>query len=270
MPNTTKQKILVQFLISLLGIVDVFPTLATGKKDLKRLIQKLRPIATGKPLLRLGPRGDGGYLVPDDICGVEACFSPGVGLNSGFEKDCANRGMKVFLADGSVTMPPAQHDNFNFMNKHIGVTSSDVFMTIDDWINISLPASTADLMLQIDVEGCEYEIFLNMSDNLLRRFRIIVAEFHGLHKLGSQPFYALASRAFEKVLQHHVCVHIHPNNLSHPLKIKQFLIPPLAEFTFLRRDRVSNPTPAEIFPHPLDCDNTGSRSFALPCCWYRQ
>lgn len=52
-----------------------------------------------KGLIRLGPMSYEGYLIPDDLEGIEACFSPSVGFNSIFEKDCADRGMKVFLAD---------------------------------------------------------------------------------------------------------------------------------------------------------------------------
>jgi hypothetical protein len=225
-------------------------------------------MSTGKELIRLGPKGDGGYLVPDDLEGIEACFSPGVGSLSEFEKQCANRGMKVFLADRSVEKPAESHEQFHFTRKFIGVTTNDDFMTIDDWVALSLPESQADLMLQIDIEGYEYETFLGMSDRLMRRFRIIVAEFHSLDQLWSRPFFRLASRAFEKILQTHTCVHIHPNNYSPPLKKGGLAIPPLAEFTFLRNDRISNPSRAKNFPHPLDVDNTSRPHFPLPKCWY--
>ncbi len=222
----------------------------------------------GKALIRLGPRGDGGYLVPDDLAGIEACFSPGVSLVSGFEKDCADRGIKVFLADRSVEKPAESHRLFHFTRKHVGVTTSDDFMTVDDWVASSLPGSRADLILQIDIEGYEYEVFLGMSDGLMGRFRVIVAEFHQLDRLLSRPFFQLASRAFEKVLQTHTCIHIHPNNCCVPLRKRGLVIPPLAEFTFLRNDRMCNPSYANVFPHPLDVDSTDNPHFPLPKCWY--
>ena len=260
---------LVKLVIDILALGNTFPTFRTDKDTLQTFLDTLSPVFPGKELIRLGPAGDGGYLVPDDLSGIEACFSPGVSAISGFEKDCADLGMKVFLADRSVNQPAESHALFHFTKKYIGVTTNDDFMTVDDWVAASLPQSRSDLLLQIDIEGYEYETFLGMSDSLLRRFRIIVMEVHGLGQLWNLPFFRLASRAFDKILQNHTCVHIHPNNCCAPLNIGGLSIPSLAEFTFLRNDRISNPSPASVFPHPLDCDNTSAPHFPLPKCWHR-
>ena len=233
-------------------------------------MNRLMPMSTGKELIRLGPNGDGGYLVPNDLAGIEACFSPGVSVISGFEKDCAEIGAKVFLADKSVDQPAEMHKNFFFTKKFVGVTTNDDFMTIDDWVASSLTDSHGDLILQIDIEGYEYETFLAMSDKLIGRFRIIVAEFHALDQFWNKPFFQLASRAFEKILQTHTCVHIHPNNCKAPLVKGGLAIPPVLEFTFLRNDRAVDAKHAISFPHRLDFDNTRNRHFPLPTCWYRR
>lgn len=256
------------FAIDILALGNAFPTRLTGKNALQSLVHKLSPMTSGKDLIRLGPKGDGGYLVPDDLEGIEACFSPGVCFVSGFEKDCADLGMKVFMADRSVDQPAAMHELFHFTKKYVGVTTNDDFMTVDDWVASSLPGSKADLLLQIDIEGYEYETFLGMSDSLMRRYRIIVAEFHDLDQLWNRPFFQLAARAFEKILQTHTCVHIHPNNCSGLLNKWGLSIPPVAEFTFLRNDRIHNPSYVNVFPHPLDFDDTENPHFALPACWY--
>jgi hypothetical protein len=52
-------------------------TRKTDIRNLKRLIALVSPVATDKQLVRFGPGGDGGYLIPNDLQGVEACFSPG-------------------------------------------------------------------------------------------------------------------------------------------------------------------------------------------------
>jgi len=248
--------------------LDTFPVRLTEKEKIQSLISSLSPLSTDKKLIRLGPKSDGGYLIPDDLVGVEACFSPGVSNISGFEKDCANLGMKVFLADKSVEKPKETHDQFHFSRKFIGATTNDDFVTMDDWVTSSLPNSEKDLMLQIDIEGYEYETFLSMSSNLLGRFRIIVAEFHHLEQLWNGPFYQLVSRAFEKILQTHRCIHIHPNNRCLPLEKEGLSIPPLLEMTFLRKDRIHRSSRNGGFPHPLDCDNTARPPLPLPTCWY--
>ncbi|WP_201295779.1 FkbM family methyltransferase [Cyanobium sp. Copco_Reservoir_LC18] len=228
----------------------------------------LYPLSPNKKLIRLGPKGDGGYLLPDDLEEIHACFSPGVSIISGFEMDCAERGMKVFLADKSVDGPAEEHELFHFTKTFVGAISNEEFMTLDEWVCASVPEKDSDLLLQIDIEGHEYEVFLSTSNSLMTRFRIIVAEFHYLDLLWSDPFFNLASRAFEKILQNHSCVHIHPNNFHGTIRKAGITIPKTMEFTFLRNDRISRKSYQTIFPNPLDCDNTGNATLSLPNCWY--
>jgi len=261
--------------MNVLALGKAYPTRLTPTRDVHSLIESLAPRYSGKELIRFGPARDGGYLVPDDFDGIESCFSPGVNLISGFEKDCAERGIEVFLADRSVENPAESHERFHFTRKYVGVTTNEDFMTMDDWVASSLtgPGTTADLMLQIDIEGYEYETFLAMSDGLMGRFRIIVAEFHDLDQLWNLPFFRIASRTFEKILQTHTCVHIHPNNHIPLLTRDGLAIPPATEFTFLRHDRIDLGRHAPfvtLFPHQLDTDNSaGLPPVALPKCWHR-
>ena len=257
------------FLVRFFGFLKIFPTQLTPKQDVALLINKLKPWNIGIELIRVGPMVDGGYLLPNDIGGIEACFSPGVEEESGFEKDCSLRGMNVYMADKSVDGPATNDEKFFFTKKFIGVLNNETFMTMDEWVNASLqPGSNSDLMLQMDIEGFEYETFMSMSDNLMSRFRIIIVEFHGLEKLWSKPFFRFASATFEKILQTHSCVHIHPNNCTRPLSFQGLTIPSTMEFTFFRNDRIQEKKHAFQFPHHLDQQNTGFRNIPLPDCWY--
>ena len=241
----------------------------TEKRELQLFLKKLYPIVSDKELIRLGPNNDGGYLVPNDLIGIEVCFSPGVADSSGFEKDCADLGMKVFLADRSVEGPAEAHDLFHFTKKFIGIISNDEFITLDDWVTSSLPEQNSDLLLQIDIEGGEYEVFLSASEALMQRFRIIVAEFHYLDRLWDRDFFERSKQVFDRILQTHTCVHIHPNNYCHPIRKDEPVIPPVMEFTFLRSDRINNFSYQRVFPNPLDCENFNTYPpLVLPKCWY--
>ena len=236
----------------------------TDDAELRELMRALRPRRAGMPLLRFGPRGDSGYLIPDDLEGIGACFSPGVGGASGFEKDCAAAGMQVFMADPSVDGPGAEDARFHFVKKRLGAFCSESQTTMEEWVRSF--GGGGDLMLQMDIEGGEYETLLAMSDDLTGRFRIIVGEFHSLGFLTFRPFFAFAAAAFNKVLQTHDCVHIHPNNYT---SMKAPGIPSSMEFTFLRKDRMRGGGEfADEFPHSLDCDNAQDRPpLILPACW---
>jgi hypothetical protein len=246
----------------------MFPTDFTPEPQVRGLIGRLNPVSTEHELIRIGPDGDGGYLLPDDLDGIHACFSPGVGFVSGFELEIAERGMPVFLADRSVEQPATPHSLFSFVPKYIGATSNDEFTTLQDWVGASLSEGAEDLMLQMDVEGFEYETILATPDQLLRRFRIIVVECHALDQLWNHSFFRIASRAFDKLLHTHACVHVHPNNCCGLLDLHDLPIPRVIEFTFLRRDRFETERATATFPHVLDHDNTHNPTLPLPGCWY--
>ena len=176
--------------------------------------------------------------------------------------------MKVFLADKSVDGPSLENEMFVFEKKFIGATVNDDFLTLDTWVSKSNLQENSDLMLQMDIEGYEYEALLSTSNQLMNRFRIIVIEFHELNLLFSKPFFDKFSNIFDKILQSHECVHIHPNNCCKIVRKGNIEIPPVMEFTFFRKDRIKEKTLTRVFPHKLDVDTAKEESLVLPKCWY--
>lgn len=232
-------------------------------------LSTIRPVETEHPLIRVGSEADGGYLIPDDLSGIEACFSPGVATTADFEAGMAARGIRCFLADASVEAPPVAGSMFDFERKYLGTHVQGEFITLADWVQRKAPG-TADLLLQMDIESAEYRVLLTTSPEVLRRFRIMVIEFHHLASIYDRSGLDLVSTTFARIMDDFEIVHIHPNNRIRPVAYKGFVTPPLLEFTFLRRDRVRTRRPALQFPHPLDRTNFAKRpDFALPACWYR-
>ena len=231
-------------------------------------LSTIRPIESGHSLIRAGGEADGGYLVPDDLEGIEACFSPGVSTIAHFEEDMAARGIKFFLADASVEAAPVSGAMFDFERKFLGPKSGGDFISLEDWVERKAPG-TSDLLLQMDIEGAEYRVILSTERKLLRRFRIIVVEFHHLASIYDRTGLDLMSLTFARLLEDFEIVHIHPNNRIRTVAYAQFETPPLMEFTFLRRDRVTDRRLVRTFPHPLDRKNVAKRpDIALPRCWY--
>ena len=231
---------------------------------LREILPALHPLKTDKPLIRVGASRDGGYLIPDDLDNIYACFSPGVDNVSDFENECAKRGMRVFLADASVDAPAVKNDLFHFRKSYIGEKSEGSYISMNDWITESIGGQDCDLIMQMDIEGHEYKALNAMSDENLKRFRIIVIEFHGLNFLREYKV-----NAFKKILKTHSCVHIHPNNCEPITRIRNLEIPNLMEFTFLRNDRIKSREYQNQFPHLLDSNNVNSESVILPKCWFR-
>jgi uncharacterized protein (DUF2126 family) len=79
---------------------------------MKQLLAKFRVMDVDSNLIRLGSKIDGGYVLPDLLTPDLVCFSAGVHLNSDFELDLANRGIKPHLIDFSVAGPAVSHELF--------------------------------------------------------------------------------------------------------------------------------------------------------------
>ena len=229
----------------------------------------IQPVNTGKKLIRVGAAGDGGYLVPDDLDGIATCFSPGVSTVADFELTLANRGIKSFLIDYSVSSAPVTHPLIEFERKFLGLTNDEIFVRLDDWVKAKAPDSN-DLLLQMDIEGAEYDVLFDVSEETLKKFRMLIIEFHHLDNLMLAGDFKLFNLIFKKITKYFDVVHNHPNNCAPPYQYGNFEIPPIMELTFLRKDRVLSRTPATQFPHPLDHRNIDEmEDFPLPKCWYQ-
>ena len=230
-----------------------------GKNQIVEFISSIHPMQTNFKLIRVGGRGDGGYLVPDDLGGVNYLFSPGVSTKIAFESELADQGIKCFLADYSVSLSPLIRSNVNFMQKFIGILDSETDISIKTWMNQCIGSDESDCILQMDIEGAEYENLLTIPDEVLSRFRILVIEFHFLELLGSYFGHKVITSVFRRLTDKYHVVHIHPNNCSEVVKISGVLIHPVIEVTFLRKDRVAHFSPSKSPRHLLDEDNTSSK-----------
>lgn len=241
----------------------------TNNENLRHFFSTIHPITTNHKLIRIG-KDDGGYLIPDDLVGINACFSPGVSSIADFENDLTKRGIKCFLADYSVDKPPIENDLFSFTKKYLGNKNDEIYTTLEKWIENSIPNNKFDLILQMDIESSEYDVLLETPYDTLNQFRIIIIEFHNLHNFLLDRFaFKTIENTFIKLLRNFSILHIHPNNYFLPVRHKEFEIPPFMEFTFLRKDRITESIPTSHFPHKLDRKNTDrNKDFVLPKCWY--
>lgn len=243
----------------------------TSGQSLQELISRIRPVKSSFELIRVGGESDGGYLVPDDLEGIRYCLSPGVDQIADFEKDLLRRGIRSHLADYSVVSPPPGLDFASFTRKFLGAVTHQNHISMADWCkDLGLDDESGDLLLQMDIEGSEYEVLLTMAEELLARFRIMVIEFHNIESWGQQHFFALVAAAFSRLLEHFNVVHIHPNNAMGLVNLGGIVAPRVFEVTFHRKDRGEILGNADTFPHPLDRPNLQDRpDLVLPINWYK-
>lgn len=234
------------------------------------LIGSLRACATSSALIRIGGDSDGGYLLPDDLDGITAVVSPGTSTEIGFDLQMAEQGRQVYMADHSVEGPPIQHGNFHFSKKFLDVIDSDTTVRLDTLCSTIDHRHDGDRLLQMDIEGAEYRVLLDASEDTLRSFRIMAIEFHSLDRIFDRFAFDLIEATFRKLLKNHNIVHIHPNNAGKVFARKGISIPAVMEFTFYRKDRAPLVMDKKLtFPHLLDRDNVSQRPHIdLPKCWW--
>jgi len=238
----------------------IFVDPMVSNERLRNLAQKIRSVKTGIELIRVGADEDGGYLIPNDLFGIEACFSPGVDQIASFEAGLLAFGIQSHLADFSVDDVPEGVEVATFIKKFIGANSEDHFISLKDWIdgtpNIK---NSADLILQMDIEGAEYEALLSTPEEVLSRFRIMAIEFHNIETWSQRDYLSIVEATFNKLLRQFYVVHNHPNNAMGIVDLNGFKAPRLFEITFIRKDRVQQVDGYATLPHALDRPNLSDR-----------
>lgn len=235
---------------------------------LRSLILTLRPILTQHELIRLGGNADGGYLLPNDLEGIKSCFSPGVNDTASFEQDLYKLGIESHLADYSIDNVPSGTIAKSFIKKYIGINSINEYMSMDDWIELCEPnSSNNDLILQMDIEGAEYGAILGCSKKNLDKFRIIIIEFHQIETWSQSDFFNLVEGTFQKLLDSHYLIHMHPNNATGIVNLNGFDAPRIFEATFIHKSRATIRGYAHL-PNILDRPNLDYISeISIPSCW---
>lgn len=220
-----------------------------------RVLDTMKPVETEHLLVRIGEEDDGGYLVPDDLDGIEACFSPGVGPVSCFEQGMLDLGIRTFQIDATVEKSPLTDPRNVFERKLLGIETDGDHITLDDWVNEKLPGST-DLLLQMDIEGNEWLTLAQVSTQTLRRFRVIALEVHFLDRVFDTFGPLVIEPVLSRLRRHFDVVHLHANNFAAPIRSRDLIVPPVVEMTLLRKDRSLIRRPISALPHPHDRDNS--------------
>jgi len=112
-----------------------------------------------------------------------------------------------------------------------------------------------DLILKIDIEGCEWDVFDHATDAALSKLAQIICEFHDLSHLTDPVFRSRAQRVLEKLDKHFAPVHVHANNFGRLCNVANIPLPDVLEVTFASRCRYSFTQSTETFPTPLDMPN---------------
>lgn len=250
------------------GVGPIRDDLCVGRDAAMAILRTLVPVRAEQELIRIGAAGDGGYLVPDDLGGIEVLLSAGVGAAWSFERDLGERfGIRSSMCDGSVEAPSGLTDLQAFTRRNVAARSDTGVVTLAEWVEEA--GVDGDLMLQMDIEGAEVEVLAGVDPAVLRRFRIIVLEVHQLPRaLLAGPAGDGHRAALARIDDDFVPVHIHPNNCCGTRSVHGVDVPNVLEVTYLRRDRLTEPPVRVPVGHAADAPNVPAYPpVVLPSDW---
>lgn len=216
--------------------------------------------AVGVRKLRVGGEGDGGYVMLDDFAGIGGALSFGIGPDCSWDADVADRGIPVHQYDHTVDGPPTPHRGFRFFRTAIGAQPGEGCESLGG-ATAKLAAPDSDrLLLKVDIEGAEWEMFDAATVAELARFAQIVVEFHHLHRVLDPAWRARAERVLRKLRARFEVVHVHGNNAGPHALIGQVPVPDIIEVSYARSATYRCEDTDEIFPTPLDRPNVPGRA----------
>jgi hypothetical protein len=227
----------------------------TPLHKLKPFLLLFRPSETEHELARIGGNKDGGYLVPkSELMDIDACFSIGCNLIWDFEREIGeDYGIPSIIVDDLSQKPSNLGSLQTYVPSWLGKSSTGTTISLEDLVLKSQYPKSDKLLLQMDIEGAEFECLIHTPTYVLKQFRILVIEFHNLenilhHHLFKNYYHSLMT----KILADFEVVHSHPNNDHGTWQYKDFEFPKIIEVTFLRRDRIKSIQGYSTLPHKLD------------------
>jgi hypothetical protein len=209
--------------------------------------------------IRLGADADGGYVCLDDFEGIKTALSFGIDTDVSWDLDVAKRGIVVHQFDHTVDGPPVQHQNFRFNKQMIAPSAENGHASIHSIIEANLLSDPASVVLKIDIEGSEWDVFDSTPEQELDKFSQIICEFHGFQFVDDDAFFQKVSRVLDKLGSLFQVVHVHGNNYCPMFSLGGVPFPSLLEVTFVNRRRSTFQETEEIFPTQLDQANNQKR-----------
>lgn len=222
--------------------------------QIREFYSLLRPFECGINLVRYGPVQDGGYLMPETTFLWEGIVSPGVGATFAFEESLANSDTKVLLVDGSITQPKNLPSNFFFYKKMITSDICDETQITINKILVDHDLVGKRNLLQIDIEGAEWEVLGNLAESDLLEFTIIIVEFHDLSSLIDSEVFKQRIRTINRLLKDFFVCHLHINNAGGFYFFNGKRYPVVVECTLVRNNLFTKGKNAKI-PNNQDFPN---------------
>ena len=134
----------------------------------------------GKKRILIGKKGDGCYVLLDDLKDIKIAYSFGIQKNVKFDQDLADRGIDIYMYDHTINSLPYNNPKFHW--KKIGICGKKRYLKnlkdLETLIAENGHSLEKNMILKIDVEHWEWESLDDLNEEILIQFKYIAIEFH--------------------------------------------------------------------------------------------
>ena len=192
---------------------------------IKKVMTTASPV--GVTFKRFGRDHDGGYVMVDDLTSNDFLISMGIANDVSFEQDLSALIKGSHMYDFSISNLPSTVPNGSLFREKVGADSRHIFSKV---------RPGTDIILKVDIEGSEWELFRRLPSSDLLRCRQIVMEIHWaiVNPYISAP--NMPVEVLEKLSDTHQLVVAHPNNYGSIVMVDGVRVPQVIELTWLRRE----------------------------------
>jgi hypothetical protein len=227
----------------------------------------LTPYDIDKAKIRVGPPGDGGYILVDDLSADQIVLSFGIGAEYRFDIDLAERGHQVFMFDHTIARIEPPHPKMHYIREGIAGQSNaaEKLYSLRDHLDRH-GIKGQRLILKMDVEGAEFEALSAAPDSLLEAIEQLVIEVHSLDRLIEPDYRSAFCEMFRKINRHFTTFHVHANNFDGPDTfgvVDGLPVPRIIELSLVRTTSVVRRPSRTLYPTSLDYPNVAQKDKLL-------
>ena len=184
--------------------------------------------------------------------GKKIAYSFGINDDVAWDLQMANEGYELYQFDHTINKLPQKNASFHWYKLGLtGGAETDCKKNIETILALNGHLGTQNLLLKMDIEGDEWAVFANCSQQILEQFDQITVEFHGLEEYNRD----LVITALENLSKTHAVIHIHINNHCRQLYCGNLVLPQTIEVTYIKKGLYDLKKCASILPEYLDTAN---------------
>ncbi|WP_298212665.1 hypothetical protein [Ferrimicrobium sp.] len=229
----------------------------SDKSTLAELQELLTPLTPhGARFTRIGGENDGGYVMVDQGLSDTSVYNFGIGQEVTWDQAMASMGNRIYQYDHTIEAPPSVEGDTVFYALGLGSKTDETMISLPDALATHHDQARDDLILNIDIEGGEWDILPLLTTRDLAPFSQIVMELHHLLRIvEDHAFQRQVYHSLEVLIDTHQVVHVHANNYGTRGLADGVMGYDVLEVTLVRKADWEFTDCQYVFPRTLDRPN---------------